>query len=247
MTSPPVVPDQTPVVPDRLDEFMKFTSNQIQLLASQQAEMQRSISSIAAANKPVTVVETPRFTKDQFFEDPDKVIEAKLEHKLEHHFSKLRDDLTKQLIPLNETSREITVRNQLESYFSYLRSNPTFADVDTYREPLTNLILQHKGQIDQGTLITYYYIAVGLHSKSPSVPANAPPQNKAPDNNKIIPPYIRPNSPVSSQTTNLPALPELTEQQKYVARQQRMTDADFLYHGGQISEDVWKAHTPKTG
>lgn len=252
MTTPttPIVPDpnapQTPApVPleDQMRQFMDFTSRQFAELASNQQALQRDLATMR--NSPPTPPPPPQvFDKDAFFSDPDRVITSRIAAMKEE----LQKDMAAQLAPVNNLAATFAAQNRAASLLQYILSNPGTADAAQFQDIITQLLMNMRGEVDQNTLYNVYLTAKGMHYSRPNrgqlappqVPVSTPPTPPA----TPLPPYVSPNTPITPPSQQgLPALRQLNELEARLCRERNMSAADFLYYGGEISEEIWRAHT----
>lgn len=70
------------------------------------------------------------------------------------------------------------------------------------------------------------------------------PQNQQRQNNVVTPPYLQTNAQNQNQQGSI-KLRDLNENEETVRKQGRMTHAEFLFYGEEISEDLFKAADPQ--
>lgn len=228
-TTPPVT--TTPPTPDPFQVFAEETNRRLASQEQTQAEILNTLRVLSQnVNAPPKQEEKiplpPTYTKEQFFEDPNKVMHASQQYMLDV----LRKDLDSQFAKLNHLA-ELATRPQITNqHVSRLLNNPATADVKDFQGIFESLLAQHNGPIDDNVLTMLYYMARGIHTKSGGT--NTPP--------KTTPAYIPPAAPPNNtSTTHGVKLPELTEQQKAVARGQGMDDIEYMYWNGMINQQVY--------
>lgn len=68
-------------------------------------------------------------------------------------------------------------------------------------------------------------------------------QNQQPQNNVVTPPYLQTNSQNQNQQGQI-KLRDLNENEETVRKQTRMSKAEFLFYGDELSEDLFKVVDP---
>lgn len=208
------VPDPTPAPAPQNTEILNAYQQQ---LLEQARENKRLRDELEAARRPAPQPPSPEEEK-QFFDAP-RTATAQI----------VRQELEQQVKPINDFVRQMQREQNYTALKSQMRQNPAQFAYLGQVEHYLDQIMQSAAVVDVPTVIAAYNTALGYHiSQGGSLNA---PSNPTPPTNVPIPPNPRPAPPVTppSNPRGNKTRPQLTENEKKIARFNGQTDEEFIF------------------
>lgn len=177
---------------------------------------------IEAQTRPApTPPPDPEKQKAEFFNNPHNTVQEIVRKELKEAIAPLQDFVSN----LSSETAYNKIKQQVRAEFGNVWDNAVENAVD-------QVMLSGKVAVTVDNVRATTVQAIGLKSlgRLPGSNVQQPPapQNNQDNNNMITPPHLRPSNPPSPQNNNNKPKRALTENERRIARENRMTDEEYL-------------------
>jgi hypothetical protein len=197
---------------------------------------------------PNPVNSNPTITDEEFQLSPAQAITRVVTSAVENLGTRLREDVQRQLEPVNQVLAANYQQSALQGYIRDLCQYPQFSELNkpNVAAAFAQLLIQAKvNRFDIATAQPFYYMAVGAAALG-----QVPNQNQQPTQNnnnpapELIPPHLRPNTnntPINNVNVQLP---QLDDNQEKIRRERSWSHARACYAFKLISPEQYKKLEP---
>lgn len=206
--TPPILPINAP--PSEMEVLRQTVAN----MQGQIGQLVNTIQSAVSAQTPQAPPPPPALTAEDFQNNPQLLID------------RINQDIARQVAPLNAANNQFVRANQYTAAKAQVKNaNPMFQRFWSQIEPQLDATFA-SGQIEPHPQIIFYHVQAlvgGLALQNPTMFATAPNMQQQPNN--FIPPS---GSPPPLPQNNAPPLRQLTDNERRIAKERGLSDADYL-------------------
>lgn len=221
--------------------FMQEVRARNDNIEQQLGALTRALSERPAVPNPTP---TQNFDPEDMVTRPAEVIGAIVDSKV----SKLRDDISSQLRPLNEFVVSSAKRQAIDKLKSQLKGIIAYQHLNNPAvESAFDAMLMSSNEINNATVQLAYVSAIGAATlQNPgSFSSPNPNPNPSPNPNPGNPPYVPPNpNPNNRPAGNLPALPPLDENEEKLRKEYGYSHARMAFGVGKIDKATYLKYEP---